>query len=72
MKYPGGGEQAENVLAVECGPETVDFYINGTKVTSVPRAQLDVDGIVGLRVNHSLNLHVSELSVAGMGGMGEE
>lgn len=66
MKYPGGGEQAKNVLAVECGPETVDFYINDTKVTSVPRGQLDTDGVVGLRINHELNVHVSELAVESM------
>lgn len=67
MKYPGAGEQAKNVLAVECGAETVDFYVNGQKVTSVPRSGLMTDGIVGLRVNHSLNLHVSELRVEPLG-----
>lgn len=70
MKYPGGGEQAKNVLAVECGREMVDFYINDTKVTSVPRAELDTDGIVGLRINHQLNVHVSELAVESMGMSG--
>jgi hypothetical protein len=41
----------------------VDFMINGTKVASRPRADLAVDGVVGLRVNHNLNLHVSKLEV---------
>lgn len=56
--------QAKNTLAVEAGPETVDFFVNGTKVTSVPRDRLLVDGIVGLRVNHGLNIHVTNLDVA--------
>lgn len=70
MKYPGGGEQAKNSLAVECGPETVDFYINDTKVTSVPRSALYADGVVGLRINHRLDLHVSELEVEPMTASG--
>ncbi len=56
-------ENAKNVLAVEAGATNVDFYINGAKVTSVPRADIQVDGIVGLRVNHGLNLHISSLKV---------
>lgn len=63
MQYPGGDDQAKNVLAVECGTDSVEFYVNDRKVTSVPRSRLMTDGIVGLRVNHSLNLHVSELLV---------
>ena len=62
VRYAGEGT-ATNVLAVECGDETVDFYINGEKVTSVPRSSLDTEGIVGLRVNHALEVHVSELVV---------
>ncbi|MBP1778939.1 MAG: hypothetical protein H6Q86_4950, partial [candidate division NC10 bacterium] len=30
---------------------------------SRPRADVAVDGVVGLRVNHNLNLHVSKLEV---------
>ena len=67
MKYPGDGEQAKNVLEVVCGAESVDFYVNGTKLTSLPRNQLDVDGIVGLRLNHGLEVHVSELHVDASG-----
>ncbi len=65
-RHPGGDARVENSIAVECGSETVDFFINGEKVTSVPRRNLDVDGIVGLRVNHALNLHVAELTIEKM------
>ncbi len=57
----------ENVLAVQCGAEMVDFFVNGQKVNSLPRGDVDVDGIVGLRVNHGLNLHVAELTVTAGG-----
>jgi hypothetical protein len=32
-------------------------------VTRVPRAEVDTEGVVGLRVNHHLNLHVSTLDI---------
>lgn len=59
----GGEGTADNVLEVECGADTVNFYINGQRVHSLPRSDLDTDGVVGLRVNHGLNLHVSGLEV---------
>lgn len=71
VKHPGGGEQAENELVVECGAENVDFYINGTRVRSVPRGKLHMDGIVGLRINHRLDLHISELTVEPLTASGD-
>jgi hypothetical protein len=53
----------KNVLAVEAGPERVLFLVNGAQVASLPRGEMDVDGIVGLRINHALNLHVTEVVV---------
>jgi hypothetical protein len=67
VRYKGEGT-ATNVLAVECGTDTVDFYINGEKVTTMPRSSLDTDGIVGIRVNHALEVHVEELEVERRGG----
>jgi len=61
--FDGSSESAANVLTVVASPATVDFLINGTKVASKPRADVTADGIVGLRVNHNLNLHVSKLEV---------
>ena len=39
------------------------YLVNGEEVASLPRADLDVEGVVGIRVNHALNLHVSKLEV---------
>jgi hypothetical protein len=58
-----GEENAKNVLAVEVGSQKLDFYVNDQLVKSIPRTQLPTDGIVGLRVNHALNLHVANLNV---------
>ena len=56
-------ESVANVLTIVASPATVDFLINGTKVASKPRTDVTADGIVGLRVNHNLNLHVAKLEV---------
>jgi hypothetical protein len=66
MAYPGGDEQGKNTLGVVVGAETVDFYINDTKVASLPRSNVDTDGIVGVRANHGLNLHVTDVTVERM------
>ncbi|UCF40064.1 MAG: hypothetical protein JSW43_10010 [Gemmatimonadota bacterium] len=63
LPHDGGEDPVKNVLAVEVGSEEVQFYVNGERVTSVPRSELDCDGVVGLRVNHALNVHVSTLVV---------
>lgn len=57
----GDDASVQNVLAVEARGDTVRFFVNGTEVTSVPRAEVGVDGVFGFRVNHALNLHVSRL-----------
>ena len=63
-----GDDEAKNVLTIEAKGGSVDFVINGERVTSVPRRDVRVDGVVGLRVNHGLNLHISDLVVEPLGG----
>ncbi len=53
----------ENHLRVDVHEETVTFSVNGTEVASASRDQVMVDGVAGLRINHALNVHVSELKV---------
>ena len=67
--YADRGEDSsvKNVLTVEAGVETVRFFVNGEKVATLSRAELPVDGVVGIRVNHALNLHVSRLAVTPLG-----
>ncbi len=52
-----------NVLEIKAGSTDVTFLVNGEEVATHPRAGLDMDGVVGLRVNHALNLHVDQLTV---------
>jgi hypothetical protein len=57
-----------NQLAVEAHADRVLFFVNGTEVASIARSRVSTDGVVGLRVNHRLNLHVSRLEVMPLGG----
>ena len=52
---------AKNVLAVEASADEVRFFVNGARVAALPRAELEMDGVFGFRVNHMLNLHISRL-----------
>jgi hypothetical protein len=56
-------KNVRNVLKAVVGADSVDFYANGTKLASLPRKDLAVDGVVGLRINHAINIHVSSLKV---------
>jgi hypothetical protein len=57
-----------NQLAVEAHADRLLFFVNGTEVASIARSRMSTDGVVGLRVNHRLNLHVSRLEVMPLGG----
>lgn len=61
--FDGKAESVANTLTIVASATSVDFLINGTRVGTQPRTAVATDGIVGLRVNHNLNLHVSSLDV---------
>lgn len=67
--YADRGDDASvrNVLVVEAESGRVRFMVNGKEVATIPRADVAVEGTVGLRVNHQLNLHVSRLEVKPLG-----
>ncbi len=52
-----------NVLSVAVAKDKVSFRVNGTEVYSAPASSVDTDGIVGLRINHNLSVHVENLVV---------
>ncbi len=49
-----------NLLEIDAkqNPSKVEFKVNGKTVHTVDAKSMDVKGIVGLRVNHNLDLHV--------------
>jgi hypothetical protein len=63
VPHEGGEDPVKNVVEVDVGADDVTFIVNGETVHRLDRAAIAVDGIVGLRVNHRLNLHVASLTV---------
>ena len=59
----GADGKMTNELAIVADATNVRFLINGTEVGTRPRGDLDVDGIVGLRVNHQLDLHIQGFGI---------
>jgi hypothetical protein len=63
IKKADASGKMTNTLSVDVGKDNVRFLVNGTEVASQPAAQLDTNGIAGLRVNHNLNVHVEGFGV---------
>ena len=62
-----GGRPVKNVVTVLVGSSTLRVYVNGTEVIQ-QAVEHDFDGGIGFRVGAGTNLHVSELTVAALGG----
>ena len=57
---------ATNLLEIDAksDPQRVSFKVNGKEVHSVPAQKMDhLKGIVGLRVNHNLDVHIEGFEV---------
>jgi hypothetical protein len=63
IKKADAAGKMNNSLSIEVGKDKVRFLVNGTEVTSADAAQVDTNGIVGLRINHNLNVHVEGFAV---------
>lgn len=48
-----------NALEVRIDGETAHFSINGTEVTTLPVSSINAWGVAGTRINHNLNVQVS-------------
>ena len=65
VKKPDAKGSATNLLEVDnkVDPSKVTFKVNGEDVYTADAQGIDVDGIVGLRVNHNLDVHVDGFDV---------
>ena len=61
--HMGSEGTVKNVINVAAVSDSVRFSVNGKHVASYPRNHMNADGIVGIRVNHGLNLHFSKLEI---------
>jgi hypothetical protein len=65
VKKPDAGGSATNALEVRVKPDKIDFVINGTMVTSMPKtgASAKTDGIYGIRINHQLDVQIDDFAM---------
>lgn len=57
---------ATNALAVQVRADAVTFMANGKVVKTIPRLELAgirTDGLVGLRINHNIDLHIADFGL---------
>ena len=66
VKKPDDTGKSVNTLEVRVGADKVDFVVNGTVVHSEPKtgALAKTDGIVGIRVNHLLDVQIDGFGVS--------
>jgi hypothetical protein len=60
VKKPGADGRSVNALEVRVTGDTISYVVNGTVVHTTPKSGMTAktDGIVGVRVNHQLNVHI--------------
>ena len=64
-KHPGGNVQVKHLLQLEGDEKTVVFKVNGTAVSTLPRAVVDAGGTVGLRFEPGVNIHITSFVLDG-------
>ena len=65
VKKGDAAGKATNLLEIDAkqNPNKVDFKVNGQTVYSADAKSMELKGIVGLRVNHNLDLHIDGFNV---------
>jgi hypothetical protein len=65
VKQPAGKGPATNRLEVDnkCDPSRVVFLVNGQEVYGTDAKGMALDGIVGIRTNHNLDVHIDGFDV---------
>lgn len=57
--------KATNLLEIDAkqNPNKIDFKVNGQTVHTAPATDMNIKGIVGLRVNHNLDVHIHDFDL---------
>jgi hypothetical protein len=65
VTQPGADGRSSNTLEVRVAGDTISYVVNGTVVHTTPKSGMTArtDGIVGIRVNHQLDVHVDGFTV---------
>jgi hypothetical protein len=63
VRQPGADGKSTNALEVRVNGDTVSYVINGTVVHSGPKGGVKTDGLVGVRVNHMMDVQFEGFEV---------
>lgn len=65
VKRPGEDGRSANTLEVRVAGNTTSYVVNGVTVHTTPKTGMTAktDGIVGLRVNHLLDVHIEGFEI---------
>jgi len=65
IRQPGADGRSSNTLEVRVQGNTISYLVNGTQVHSTPKSGMTArtDGIVGIRVNHLLDVHIEGFQI---------
>jgi hypothetical protein len=65
VRQPGADGRSANALEVRVAGNTISYVVNGTVVHTTPKSGMtsQTDGLVGIRVNHLLDVHVDGFAV---------
>ena len=61
VKAAADGKQA-NTLGVQVQGANVIFTVNGTEVTRLPKDKLHVDGQIGFRIGHNMDIEIDQVT----------
>lgn len=65
IRQPAGNGGSINTLEVRVAGNTISYVVNGTVVHTTPKTGMTAktDGIVGVRVNHLLDVHIDGFEI---------
>jgi len=65
VKKANAAGEASNLLEIDAkqNPSKVEFKVNGQTVHAMNASDLNIKGIVGLRVNHNLDVHIQDFDL---------
>jgi hypothetical protein len=63
VRQPGADGTSANTLEIRVTGDTLNFVVNGTVVHTMPKGDVVTDGIYGIRVNHLLNVEITDFGL---------
>ena len=65
IRVPGADGRSSNALEVRVTGDKISYVVNGTEVHTTPKSGMTAktDGLVGIRVNHQLDVHIDGFEV---------